>query len=329
MTDILSRKAQAAAAEAHQRFADDVQFYLVQQPRQLPSRYLYDALGSALFDAICHLPWYGLTRAEERLLHAHGAEIIGRADAAPVIVELGPGSGDKLSLLLSAARRALQTQHRVHLIDISASALDRAVRAIDASGNVHVTAHETTYEEGLTAFRDRRALDERALVLFLGSNIGNFDEPAREAFLRTIRRALRVGDALLLGADLVKDERDLMLAYDDPLGVTAAFNRNLLVRINRELDGDFNLDAFSHRAVFNRKHSRIEMHLVSQQRQRVRIGDAQLDFEMQQGESIWTESSYKYTPEGIVALLEACGFKMNAQWTDAAAGFALTLARAA
>lgn len=327
MSDIISRPADAAAAESRQRFADDIQYYLTQNPRQLPSRYLYDALGSALFDAICHLPWYGLTRAEERLLRQHAAAILTGDRHPAVIVELGPGSGEKLTMLLDAATRRPEGW-RVHLIDISSSALARAVRTIEFSGDARVSAHEGTYEEGLVEFSKERASDARALVLFLGSNIGNFDEPGREAFLRTIRRSLRRGDALLVGADLVKPERELLLAYDDPLGVTAAFNRNLLVRINRELDGDFDLDAFGHRAVWNRLHARIEMHLVSLRRQRVRIARAQLDFEMAEGESIWTESSYKYTPEGIAALLGECGFKVRAQWTDGTDPFALTHAEA-
>lgn len=326
MTHIVSNVDGRAAADARQRFADDVQYYLAQDPRQLPSRYLYDALGSALFEAICELPWYGLTRAEERLLTAHGAEVLERAGAS-VLVELGPGSGDKMTRLLAAARER-RANTRVHLIDISGSALARAVRAIESAGDVHVSTHETTYEEGLASFRDRRGHDERALVLFLGSNIGNFDEPGREAFLRAIRRALRRGDSLLLGADLVRPAADLLRAYDDPLGVTAAFNRNLLVRLNRELGGDIDLAAFVHRAVWNDRQSRIEMHLVSQRRQRLRLPAARLDFEMMEGDTIWTESSYKHSPEGIEQLLVTCGFAVRAQWIDQADRFALTQAEA-
>lgn len=327
MTEMVWRTEKIAAEESRQRFADDVQYYLAQDPRQLPSRYLYDALGSALFDAICRLPWYALTRAEERLLRDHVGEILGHDGHSPVIVELGPGSGEKLAILLEMAGRC-SAESRLHLIDISPSALDRAVRTITSLGNLQAVAHLGTYEAGLAEFTEGRPDDRRALVLFLGSNIGNFDEPGRAAFLRTIRRSLRRGDTFLLGADLVKPERELLLAYDDPLGVTAAFNRNLLVRLNGELDGDFDLDAFRHRTVWNPSHSRIEMHLVSQRRQRVRIARAQLDFEMAEGESIWTESSYKYTPEGIVALLGGCGFEVTAQWIDANDRFALTHAAA-
>ena len=175
----------------------------------------------------------------------------------------------------------------------------------------------------------------RALALFLGSNIGNFDRPGAEAFLRGIRASLRRGDALLIGADLVKPERDLLLAYDDPLGVTAAFNRNLLVRINRELGGDFDVDQFVHRAVWEPGPSRVEMHLVSRIPQRVRIAAAgaeaggEGEFVFAEGETIWTESSYKYLPEEIVLNLERAGFRLLKQWSDRVDGFALTLAEAA
>jgi uncharacterized SAM-dependent methyltransferase len=163
-------------------------------------------------------------------------------------------------------------------------------------------------------------------VLFLGSNIGNFDAPGCAALLDAIRSTLGRGDALLLGADLVKPERELLLAYDDPLGVTAAFNRNILVRINRELGGDFDAQAFGHRAVWNAEESRMEMHLVSLARQRVRIPAAQVDRVFEEGTTIWTESSYKYTLEQLVTLLERAGFGSIERWCDEARRFALLLA---
>jgi uncharacterized SAM-dependent methyltransferase len=187
-----------------------------------------------------------------------------------------------------------------------------------------VITHPARYEEGLARIASRPRAGGRALVLFLGSNIGNFDPPGAAAFLRGIRSSLTDGDALLLGTDLVKSEREIVLAYDDPLGVTAAFNRNLLVRINRELDGDFDLDAFTHRAVWNAEESRVEMHLVCIRPQRVTIRAARLDFTMEKGESIWTESSYKYRPDGARAMLERARLAVVEQWIDG--GFALTLA---
>jgi uncharacterized SAM-dependent methyltransferase len=192
---------------------------------------------------------------------------------------------------------------------------------------VKVERHQASYEAGLEALsRHHRG---RTLVLFLGSNIGNFDPPGAAEFLRTIRRALQPDDALLIGADLVKPEHDLLLAYDDPLGVTAAFNRNLLVRANRELDADFDIEAFEHRARWNAAESRVEMHLVSTRSQRVRIEASRLDLTLEDGETIWTESSYKYRAEEIVAMLGRAGFREIHQWVDAPDAFALTLVAAA
>ena len=175
---------------------------------------------------------------------------------------------------------------------------------------------------------DTRLPDERFCVLFLGSNIGNFDPPGAADFLTTIRRAIATGDSLLIGADLVKPERELLLAYDDPLGVTAAFNRNLLVRINRELGATFDVNAFSHRAVWNRDASRIEMHLVSEKTQRADIPSAGLSLDFAPGETIWTESSYKYDTDTFDAMLSTASFATTKRWVDTEGRFLLTVARA-
>jgi L-histidine N-alpha-methyltransferase len=310
---------------AASEFAEHVHYYLRQDPRQLPSRYLYDPLGSALFDAICHLPWYGITRAETSLLAAHGPEILSLADPLGRIVELGPGRGEKLAVLL-AARGHGPAPVDVHLIDVSKTALEAATNALDALEGVRVVAHEATYELGFEDVSRQRAGDGRTLALFLGSNIGNFDPPSAGALLRHTRMCLRPGDALLLGADLLKPEADLLLAYDDPLGVTAAFNRNLLVRINRELGADFDLSAFAHRAVWNAGDARVEMHLVSQRTQRVLVPAAGIDITLRAGETIWTESSYKYDEADVRRTLDRAGFHTKAQWIDAESRFALTLA---
>jgi len=172
------------------------------------------------------------------------------------------------------------------------------------------------------------AARRRTLTLFLGSNIGNFDPPGADEFLFSIRSALAPGDALLVGTDLVKPEAELLLAYDDPLGVTAAFNRNLLVRINRDLGADFDVNAFRHLAAWNEAESRVEMHLVALSRQRVRIPAASLDVTFEEGETIWTESSYKYQPPQVVEMLERAGFRRVEQWVDGVNGFALTLVTA-
>jgi L-histidine Nalpha-methyltransferase len=318
---------------ATEPFASDVQYYLTLTPRQLPSRYFYDALGSALFEAICQLPWYRITRAERRLLARCGRDILARLEPLSTLVELGPGSGEKLAALIVAggAGPARRRRLTLHLVDVSAAALDLAHRTLSELADVEdmeVVIHEATYEAGLREFAAAPRSAGRTLTLFLGSNIGNFDPPGADAFLRNIRAALATGDALLIGADLVKPERELLLAYDDPLGVTAAFNRNLLVRINRELGADFDVDAFRHQAVWNAAASRVEMHLVSTRRQKVRIPASLLDVEFDEGETMWTESSYKYEPEGIVQALERAGFRRGDQWIDEADRFALTLVEA-
>lgn len=309
------------------RFAADVEYYLMQEPRQLPSRYLYDPLGSALFEAICHLPWYRITRAEERLLAAHGAEVLRHVAPLSAIVELGSGSGEKLRILLGQCGADAPAPD-VHLVDVSAAALESSARAVKWTTGMDVTTHRAPYEEGLRDIGACLDAPGRILVLFLGSNIGNYDPPSASAFVRGIRGQLRPGDALLMGADLVKPERDLLLAYDDPLGVTAAFNRNLLVRINRELGGDFDVARFAHVAVWNAGESRIEMHLVSARAQEIRVREANLSFSMEAGERIWTESSYKYRLDDIIGLLEPAGFRVSLQWVDTVDCFAVTLAEA-
>ena len=308
---------------ARSRFALDVAYYLSQTPRQLPSEHLYDDLGSELFEAICRLPWYGITRAEQRLLERCSHDIVSRVAPISTVIELGPGSGLKLATLLSARPAGPVT---VHLVDVSGAALEAAGRALANDGDLLVVPHEATYEAGLNEIAGNRRGDGRTLTLFLGSNIGNFDPPGAAAFLRNIRTASSAGDSLLLGADLVKPEADLLLAYDDPLGVTAAFNKNLLVRANNELEADFDLAGFSHRAVWNAGASRIEMHLVSERRQRVRVPVADLDITFESGDTIWTESSYKYRADQIAASVKQAGFVTTSQWIDD--GFALTLAEA-
>jgi L-histidine N-alpha-methyltransferase len=310
------------------QFAADVRRDLALAPRQLQSKYLYDALGSSLFEAICRLPWYRITRAEQRLLEQHAREVVLRlcpdARTEPLIVELGCGSGEKI-VILGEALQALERRARVHLIDISPQALEQSERTLGRLRHISVVGHRETYEVGLRRAAAERRADGPMLVLLLGSNIGNFDPPAARGFLDAIRGALAPGDALLLGADLVKPERDLQLAYDDPLGVTAAFNRNLLVRINRELDGAFDLDAFAHVAVWNATHQRVEMHLESLADQDVRIGALDRTVHFTRGERIWTESSYKYEAEQVQQMGRETGFETTEQWIDEDARFALTL----
>ena len=307
-------------------FAADVVRDLQRQPRQLQARYLYDALGSSLFDAICRLPWYHITRAEARLLHRHAREIANTLlsrEAGVTLVELGCGNGEKLAALLDGIPQNVPAD--VHLIDISVDALQATSARISRFDNVATTSHPAPYEEGLRAVQPTVQQRPGALVLFLGSNIGNFDPPSAQHLLGAIRAPLAKGALLLLGADLVKPEADLVLAYDDPLGVTAAFNKNLLVRVNRELDADFDVTAFDHRAVWNARERRVEMHLVSRREQQVRLAAAELTLGFAAGESIWTESSYKYRPVDIDRMGTECGFSVLKQWIDDEAQFALTL----
>jgi L-histidine N-alpha-methyltransferase len=306
-------------------FAADVERDLALAPKQLQSKYLYDALGSSLFEAICRLPWYRITRSETDLLARHAASVVAAlGDGQGTIVELGCGSGEKIVLLAEALERRGASAH-VHLIDISSQALEQSEQRLNRLRHVSVVGHWSTYEEGLRTAVAARHLDSTILVLLLGSNIGNFDPPAAAQFLDRIRATLAQGDLLLLGADLVKPERDLLLAYDDPLGVTAAFNKNLLERINHELGGEFDLAAFDHQAVWNGEERRIEMHLVSRANQRVRISATGTTVTFKCGERIWTESSYKYEPDGIVEMGGEAGFAAREQWVDREAGFALTL----
>ena len=304
-------------------FAEDVRHYLQLSPRQLPSMYLYDALGSALFDAICELPWYAITRAEMELLERHRTEIFARLPELTHLVELGPGDGRKLKTLVEGTSEPLIA----HLVDVSAGALERAAHTLSDALNLSVVTQQASFEDGLDAIM-RAEAGARTLVLLLGSNIGNFDARGSAALLSRIAASLGPNDAFLIGADLVKSERDLQWAYDDPLGVSAAFNLNVLLRINRELGGNFDLRAFRHRAVWNAACARMEMYLVPRTAQHVRIDAIDLDLDLAAGETIWTESSYKYTPQGLIAQLTNAGFERVAQWIDDDAGFALTLARA-
>ena len=314
--------ASGATLTDHSGFAEDVAYYLSLTPRQLPSRYLYDDLGSVLFEAITRLPWYRISNAENHLLSDRAGDILSRMRPLSTIVELGPGSGKKLATLVGGADFGAGVT--LHLVDVSPTALAAATNTLKDQADLLVVTHHAPYEVGLAEVTGQNNASGRTLALFLGSNIGNFDPPSADALLSSVRAALADGDALLLGADLVKPEPELLLAYDDPLGVTAAFNRNLLVRANRELGADFDVGAFEHSVVWNASESRIEMHLVSTAKQRVRVPAAGLDVTFEPGETIWTESSHKYHPGEVSEMLGRAGFRPIAEWVQDA--FALTLA---
>jgi L-histidine N-alpha-methyltransferase len=308
--------------------ASDVVRGLGGEPKRLPPKYFYDPLGSSLFEAICRLPWYRITRAEHRLLAQHApaiaAMLASRGGSEAMIVELGCGNGEKTARI-GRAIDAAGMRADVHVIDVSRQALRKTRRRLRRFRSLTVSAHAATYEDGLSRARALRQPGGSALVLFLGSNIGNFDPADAVPFLSGICAGLTPGDFLLLGADLVKPEVDLLLAYDDPLGVTAAFNKNVLVRINRELRADFDVESFDHQARWNSAACRVEMHLVSRRAQRVAIRAVDMTVEFAAGESIWTESSYKYEPDQIAAMGEAAGFTVSNQWIEERSRFALTL----
>lgn len=309
----------AAGAMVLSPFARDVAEGLTRAQKTLPASWLYDAMGSALFEAITLLPEYGLTRADAALLETAAAGIVAAAGAPEAIIELGSGSGMKTRHILQAA--ALHGPVEYAPIDISRAALDACAAALSGIPGVLVEPVESDYLAGL----DRVPRGNRAMILFLGSTIGNFAKPDAEDFLRRIRNRVRPGDTLLLGADLIKDRRRLIAAYDDALGVTAAFNRNLLVRINRELGGNFRLEHFSHEARFSEAAARIEMHLRAQVAQKVRIEALDLTVQFREGETIWTESCHRFEASEIAAMGERAGWRTTRQWIDSDWGFSETL----
>lgn len=282
--------------------------------KELPSKYLYNEVGSALFEVICTLPEYGLARADERILRQYSHEIIARLKCPVIVAELGSGTGRKTRRILEALCRQQHT--RYFPIEISGTALALCKRELRDIESVSVVGCEREYLDGLLEVAARRRTGEQLLVLFLGSTIGNFEHPAAEEFLRQVHLILQPGDALLLGTDLEKPIRDLLLAYDDPLGVTAAFNLNLLARLNRELDANFVLQNFQHLARFNSGTGSVEMHLRSRRNQSVEIPTAGLRVDFVENETIWTESSHKYSCEEIHKIADAAHFRCEAQWFD-------------
>jgi len=294
-------------------FATGVCVGLSKPQKELHSKYLYDELGSALFEAITHLPEYGLTRADERLLREHAGDLADLVPTPGAVIELGSGTGRKTRSILAAFHRR-RAKLRYYPIDVSAQALARCERELADVAEVH--PHQQFYLDGMARAVEERTSGQPLLVLFLGSTIGNFERPCALEFLRDLRSALRRGDSLLLGADLVKEPARLIAAYDDPTGVTASFNLNLLGRVNRELDADFDLRNFQHEARWNEHERRIEMHLLSRADQVVRLGLCGMTARFRAGESIWTESSYKFFPDEMYQMAACTGFRVEAQWVD-------------
>src|SRR5271155_1412937 len=306
---------QTVTPNASYEFAADVRSGLTKPgQKELLSKYLYDDVGSALFEVISHLPEYGLTRADERLLRRHGHDIVDRLATPVSVAELGSGSGRKTRHILEALCRRQRTAY--YPIEISASALAMCERELRDIDSISILGFEREYLDGLLEVAAERRPGQHLLVLFLGSTIGNFDRSAGIQFLAQVRRILQPGDSLLLGTDLLKSTAQLLSAYDDELGVTAAFNLNLLARINRELDGDFDLAHFEHVARINDEARSVEMHLRSVCRQTVHIPAAEFSGAFLVGETIWTESSHKYSLQEVVHMARPTGFRCEAQWID-------------
>jgi L-histidine Nalpha-methyltransferase len=305
----------AIPANASCEFATEVHAGLTRSgQKELPSKYLYDDVGSALFEVISHLPQYGLTRADERLLRRHADEIVDRVPGPVAVAELGSGSGRKTRWLLEAFCRRQRTSY--YPVEISHSALVMCERELSDIDAISIVGFEKEYLDGLLEVAAYRRPGQHLLVLFLGSTIGNFDRAAGVKFLSEVRCILQPGDSLLLGTDLEKPSWQLLQAYDDDLGVTAAFNLNLLARVNRELAADFDIRQFQHVARINREARSVEMHLRSDRRQIVSIPAAEVVVEFQEGETIWTESSHKYSSDEIVGIAERAGFLCQVQWID-------------
>lgn len=296
-------------------FAEDVRLGLTHpEQKELPSKYLYDDIGSALFEVISHLPEYGLTRADERLLRRYANDIADRVGGPVAVAELGSGSGRKTRWLLEAFCRRQRTSY--YPVEISHSALVMCERELSDIDAISIVGFEREYLDGLLEVTAYRRPGQRLLVLFLGSTIGNFDRAAAVKFLAQVRSVLLPGDSLLLGTDLEKPSAQLLGAYDDELGVTASFNLNLLARINRELAADFDLARFAHLAKINPHERSVEMHLQSTRRQVVKIPAAEVAVEFEEGETIWTESSHKYAPDEIYLTARQAGFRCDIQWVD-------------
>lgn len=303
--------------------AEDVRAGLTAHPKRFLPKYFYDELGSQLFDAICLLPEYYLTRAENEILQRYADEIAASVDGPKTLVEMGSGSASKTRLVIEALLRD-QSELLFMPVDISATVLENSSRILLQSyPRLRIEAYAADYFAGLAELgRKQRG---RTLALFLGSNISNFDQDEALRFLRALRAVLDEGDALLLGADLKKDPAILEAAYNDTLGVTAAFNLNVLARINRELGGNFDLRAFRHRAFYNRAMGRVEIYIESVQAQKVRIEKLNLEPEFSAGELIHTENSYKYDLSDIGQLAATTGFTRAHTWLDSSERFSSNL----
>jgi L-histidine Nalpha-methyltransferase len=304
--------------------ADEVYEGLTGTPKSLPPKLFYDDAGSALFEEITRLPEYYLTRTERAILCRHAQSIARAMQPGTSVVELGAGNGEKTGILLEAlGRRNLRVNY--FPVELSQSAVAQAKQQLEAQFQF-LQVHPVV-EDFCADLRFIRQVPPPRLVLYIGSSIGNLDASHAQQLLCDVRAELAPGDVLLLGTDLVKDVPLLLSAYDDPQGVTARFNLNLLARINRELGGHFELESFRHIALWNHMLSRMEMHLESVREQQVRIDLLDLNLHFAAGERIHTENSHKYTVESGRAMLQRAGFSLARTFTDERRWFAVHLAR--
>jgi dimethylhistidine N-methyltransferase len=318
---------QLATADARQALTCEVRHGLIARPRSLSPWMFYDAEGSRLFERITTLPEYYPTRTERAILSGNADAIVARAHndrSLPLrLVELGAGTASKTCILLEAAL-GLSDEVTYVPVDVCSNALELARENVECA-LPEVRVHPTV-RNYVTHPLELEPFDGTTLALYIGTSIGNFSPEEARLILRNLRTQLQIGDALLLGTDMVKDEPTLLAAYDDCDGITAAFNLNILHRLNRELEANFDAGCFRHRVRWNSIESRIEMHLESTQEQDVSIEDADLDLHFMPRETIHTENSYKFTDEGIQSLLEEAGFEIRGAWKDSRDWYTLTLA---
>ncbi|MCH7574637.1 MAG: L-histidine N(alpha)-methyltransferase [Candidatus Marinimicrobia bacterium] len=305
--------------------SDIVRAGLSKSPKTLPPILFYDEEGSRLFEKICEVPEYYLTRTEQSIFDEYGKEMVDQWDSAIDLVELGSGNSAKTRTLLSLL---LDRGHEViyRPIDISQNMLQSTAEKLTAEfPTLHVEAIVGDYHHGLQEVGKRWS--HQKVFLFMGSNLGNFQRSEAEEFLADIRSAMAPDDLLLLGIDLVKPVERLLAAYDDAAGVTRAFNLNLLTRLNRELNANFNPDQFEHVARWDAEASAIQTFLVSRERQTVVLGNLNMEVTFEAGEALHTESSHKYTLEGLSRMVDHAGLDLVQTWTDSRQWFALNLLR--
>ena len=304
-------------------FAEDVRRGFSAESKHLFPKYLYDELGSQLFEAICRVEEYYLMRAESEILSRHADEIVRSLPDCQTLIELGSGSAEKTRMIIEALLRQ-QSSLLFIPVDISASALKKSCSVLlQAYPQLHIRAYAADYFDGLAGLT---SLGEApVLMLFLGSNIGNFKKTEALSFLRAIRRVLRAGDALLLGADLKKDRATLEAAYNDSLGVTRAFILNELARVNRELGGEFDLRGFDLKSIYDNAAGRVDVYLESKRNQSVAVRNLQMLVTFKEGERIHMENAYKYSRQDLSALADESGFTLSRMWLDAQERFSSSL----